>query len=85
MSMISFYTKLWNRNAKMDHFNSQRVKKILYENHLNIFLSKYIFIYSRSRLMQSLLDQTKSDSINRMITITDGFYLVIFSKWEVEI
>ena len=30
------------------------------------------------------LGQTKSDYINQMITITDYFYLVIFSKWDVE-
>jgi len=29
------------------------------------------------------LDQTNSDNINRMITITDDFYLDIFSKWNV--
>ena len=30
------------------------------------------------------LDQTKSDNINLMIAITDGFYFVIYSKWDVE-
>jgi hypothetical protein len=30
------------------------------------------------------LDQTKSDNINRMITITGCFYLVSFSKWDYE-
>ena len=30
------------------------------------------------------VDQTKSDHVNRMITITEEFYLVIFSKWEVK-
>ena len=28
------------------------------------------------------LGHTKSDNINRMITVTDDFYLVILSKWE---
>ena len=31
------------------------------------------------------LDQTKSENITLMITITDNFYLVIFSKWDVEL
>ena len=39
--------------------------------------------YSRSRLMWSLWVRT-SDKINRMITVTDNFYLVIFSKWSLE-
>jgi hypothetical protein len=30
------------------------------------------------------LGQTKSDNINRMITITGYFYLVSFSKWAYE-
>ena len=30
------------------------------------------------------LGQTKTDKINRMMTITDVFYLVIYSKWDVE-
>ena len=30
------------------------------------------------------LGQTKSDNINRMITITHDFYLVIFSGWAIE-
>ena len=31
------------------------------------------------------MGQTKSDNINRMITIADEFYLVIFSEWNIEI
>ena len=31
------------------------------------------------------LGHYKSDNINQMITITDGVYLVIFSKWDIEI
>ena len=30
------------------------------------------------------LGQTESDNINRMITIKDDFYLVIFNKWHVQ-
>ena len=30
------------------------------------------------------LSQSKSDNINQMITITDDFYLVFFSKWDIE-
>jgi len=29
-----------------------------------------------------ILGQTKSDYINRMITMTEDFYLVTFSKWD---
>jgi hypothetical protein len=28
------------------------------------------------------LGHTKSDNINRMITLTDYFYLVVFNKWD---
>jgi len=28
------------------------------------------------------LGQTKSDNINRMIALTDDFYLVIFTAWN---
>ena len=31
------------------------------------------------------MGQTKSDNINRMITITGDFYLVILSKWDFQI
>ena len=31
------------------------------------------------------LGQTKVDKINQMKTITDYFYLIIYSKWDVEI
>jgi hypothetical protein len=30
------------------------------------------------------LGQIKSDNINRIITITDCFYLVSFSEWDYE-
>ena len=30
------------------------------------------------------LGNDKSDNINQMVTITDDFYLVIFSKWDDE-
>ncbi len=30
------------------------------------------------------LGQTKSDNINRMISVTDCFYIVSFSKWDFE-
>ena len=30
------------------------------------------------------LGQNKSDNINWMITLTDDFYLVIYSKWDFE-
>ena len=39
----------------------------------------------KPKLNEITLGQTKSDIINRMITISDDFYKVIFCKWDVEI
>jgi hypothetical protein len=40
--------------------------------------------YSKKPLNLITLGQTKSDNINRMITLTGCFYLVSISKWDNE-
>ena len=53
--------------------------KVLY-----IYWMTCIFILQQNLLNVITLGQTKSDTIYRMITITDDFYLQgIFSKWDI--
>jgi hypothetical protein len=46
-----------------------------------IWLTQYIQVQWKP-LNVITSGKSKSDNINRMITITDYFYLVVFNKWD---
>ncbi len=56
---------------------------IYYMTQLYVATGK-VFVLQQKPLNVITLGQTKSDNINRMITITGCFYLVSFTKWDCE-
>ncbi len=51
------------------------------EKIFKFFLKNFIFVQQKP-LNVITLGQSESDNINRMVTITDCFYLVLFNKWD---
>ena len=71
-------------------YEEKTAKKVLYSlfsiNSVScLFLLSFILLLKQMPLNVITVGQTKIDNINRMITITDDFNLLIFSKWDVQI